>query len=69
MQEKKHFYYRIQACMKKGENEKKKLVKYGSEEKSSSLCKCSILLGSLMSKKLDNLSEDKITNILGFLTW
>ena len=47
--------------------------KYGSEEKGSSLCKCSILLGFFMSKKLERLrsellSEDKITNLLGFLT-
>ena len=49
------------------------LLKYGSEEKGSSLCKCSILLGFFMSKKLERLrsellSEDKITNLLGFLT-
>ena len=48
-------------------------LKYGSEEKGSSLCKCSILLGFSMSKKLERLrsellSEDKITNLLGFLT-
>ena len=48
-------------------------LKYGSEEKGSSLCKCSILLGFFMSKKLERLrselfSEDKITNLLGFLT-
>ena len=48
-------------------------LKYGSEEKGSSLCKCSILLGLFMSKKLERLrsellSEDKITNLLGFLT-
>ena len=51
----------------------KRPLKYGSEEKGSSLCKCSILLGSFMSKKLERLrsellSEDKITNLLGFLT-
>ena len=39
----------------------------------SSLCKCSIFLGFFMSKKLERLrsellSEDKITNLLGFLT-
>ena len=50
-----------------------KLLKYRSEEKGSSLCKCSILLGFFMSKKLERLrsellSEDKITNLLGFLT-
>ena len=49
------------------------ILKYGSEEKGSSLCKCSILLGFLMSKKQERLrsellSEDKITNLLGFLT-
>ena len=48
-------------------------LKYGSEEKGSSLCRCSILLGFFMSKKLERLraellSEDKITNLLGFLT-
>ena len=48
-------------------------LKYGSEEKGSSLCKCSILLGFFMSKKQERLrsellSEDKITNLLGFLT-
>ena len=45
------------------------LLKYGSEEKGSLLCKCSILLGFFMSKKLERLhsellSEDKITNLL-----
>ena len=49
------------------------LLKYGSEEKGSSLCRCSILLGFIMSKKQERLrsellSEDKITNLLGFLT-
>ena len=49
------------------------LLKYGSEEKGPSLCKCSILQGFFMSKKLERLrsellSEDKITNLLGFLT-
>ena len=49
------------------------VLKYGSEEKGSSLCKCSILLGFFMSKKQERLrsellSEDKITNLLGFLT-
>ena len=49
------------------------LLKYGFEEKGSSLCKCSILLGFFMSKKLDRLrsellSEDKIKNLLDFLT-
>ena len=48
-------------------------LKYGSEEKGSLLYKCSILLGFFMSKKLERLrselsSEDKITNLLGFLT-
>ena len=48
-------------------------LKYRSEEKGSSLCKCSILLGFFMSKKQERLrsellSEDKITNLLGFLT-
>ena len=48
-------------------------LKYGSEEKGSSICKCSILLSFFMSKKLERLrsellSEDKITNLLGFLT-
>ena len=51
----------------------KYVLKYGSEEKGSSLCKCSILLGFIMSKKQERLrsellSEDKITNLLGFLT-
>ena len=31
------------------------LLKYGSEEKGSSFCKCSILLGFIMSKKLRGL--------------
>ena len=49
------------------------LLKYGSDEKGSSLYKCSTLLGFFMSKKLERLrsellSEDKITNLLGFLT-
>ena len=49
------------------------LLKYGSEEKGSSLYKCSSLLGFILSKKLERLrsellSEDKITNLLGFLT-
>ena len=48
-------------------------LKYGSEEKGSSLYNCSPLLGFFMSKKLERLrsellSEDKITNLLGFLT-
>ena len=48
-------------------------LKYGSEEKGSSLYKCSPLLGFFMSKKLERLrsellSEGKITNLLGFLT-
>ena len=52
---------------------KVRLLKYGSEEKGSSLCKRSILLGFFMSKKLERLcsellSEDKITNLLCFLT-
>ena len=53
--------------------EKKIVLKYGSEEKGSSLYRCSILLGFIMSKKQERLrsellSEDKITNLLGFLT-
>ena len=49
------------------------IIKYGSEEKGSSLYKCSPLLGFFMSKKLERLrsellSEGKITNLLGFLT-
>ena len=49
------------------------VLKYGSEEKGSSLCRCSILLGFIMSKKQERLrsellSVDKITNLLGFLT-
>ena len=49
------------------------LLKYGSEEKGSLLYKCSILLGFIMSKKhkrmrSELLSDDKITNLLGFLT-
>ena len=49
------------------------VLKYGSEEKGSSLYRCSILLGFIMSKKQERLrsellSEDKITNLLGFLT-
>ena len=49
------------------------VLKYGSEEKSSWFYKCSILLGFIMSKKQERLrsellSEDKITNLLGFLT-
>ena len=48
-------------------------LKYGSEEKGSSFCKCSIFLGFLMSRKQERLrsellSEHKITNLLGFLT-
>ena len=51
----------------------KRELEYGSEEKGSSLCRCSILLGFIMSKKQERLrsellSEDKITNLLGFLT-
>ena len=51
----------------------KVLLKYRSEEKGSSLCKCSSFLGFLMSKNQerfhsDLLSEHKITNLLGFLT-
>ena len=50
------------------------LLKYGSEEKGSWFYKCSILLGFETSKKQERLSsellsEDKITNLLGFLTW
>ena len=49
------------------------LLKYGSEEKGSSLYKCSSFLGFILSKKLERLrsellAEDKITNLLGFLT-
>jgi hypothetical protein len=48
-------------------------LKYGSEEKGSSLYRCSILLGFIMSKKQERLrsellSEGKITNLLSFLT-
>ena len=48
-------------------------LKYGSEEKGSWFYKCSILLGFIVSKKQERLrsellSEDKITNLLGFLT-
>ena len=48
-------------------------LKYGSEEKGSSLYKCSSLLFFFYVKKLERLrsellSEDKITNLLGFLT-
>ena len=48
-------------------------LKYGSEEKGSSLCRYSILLGFIMLKKQERLrsellSEDKITNLLGLLT-
>ena len=51
----------------------RKLLKYGSEEKDFSLYRCSILLGFIMSKKQERLRselllEDKITNLLGFLT-
>ena len=54
-------------------NKMEYVLKYGSEEKGSSLCKCSILLGFFMSKKQERLrsellSKDKITNLLGFLT-
>ena len=49
------------------------ILKYGSEEKGSSLCRFSIFLGFIMSKNQERLrsellSEDKITNLLGFLT-
>jgi hypothetical protein len=49
------------------------VLKYGSEEKGSSFCKCSILLGIIMSKKQERfrselLSENKITNLLVFVT-
>ena len=52
---------------------KNSLLKYGYEEKGSSFCKCSNLLGFIMSKQQERLrsellSEDKITNLLGFLT-
>jgi hypothetical protein len=46
--------------MDKGLTLPKWVLKYGSEEKGSSLCKCSILLGFLRSELL---SEDKITNL------
>ena len=54
-------------------NKSKYLLKYGSEKKGSSLYKCSPLLGFFMSKKLERLrsellSEDKITILLVFLT-
>ena len=50
------------------------LVKYGSEEKGSSLCKCSIFLGFIMSKNLRGLwfyVLIKVQNAtsLVFLTW
>ena len=59
---------------KKGSCFDKKMIllsKYGSEEKGSALCKCSILLGFFKTKKLETLrsellSEVKITNLLGF---
>ena len=46
------------------------LLKYGSEEKGSSFCKCSILLGFItyVKKTRELLSEDKIANLLVFLT-
>ena len=51
----------------------KNILKYGSEEKGSWLYRCSPLLGFIMSKKQarlrsELLSEDKITNLLVFLT-
>ena len=51
----------------------RRILKYGSEEKGSSLYRCSILLGLIMSKKQERLrsellSEGKITNLLSFLT-
>ena len=51
----------------------KSVLKYGSEEKGSWLYRCSPLLGFIMSKKQERLrsellSEDKITNLLVFLT-
>ena len=50
-----------------------KSLEYASEEKGSSFCKCSIFLGFIMSKKQETLrsellSEDKITNLLVFVT-
>ena len=61
----KQSYAKLRPCMPKN------LLKYESEEKGSSLCRCSILLGFIMSKKQERLrsellSEDKITNLLGF---
>ena len=49
------------------------VLKYGSEEKGSSLSRFSIFLGFIMSKKQGRLcsellSEDKITNLSSFLT-
>ena len=61
-------------CAKFGSNRLQYVVlKYGSEEKGSWFYRCSILLGFIMSKKQGRLcsellSEDKITNLLGFLT-
>ena len=48
-------------------------LKYGSEEKGSWFYRCSSFLGFIMSKKQEKLrsellSEEKITNLLGFLT-
>ena len=34
------------------------VLKYGSEEKGSSLCRCSILLGFIMSKKQERLRSE-----------
>ena len=52
----------------------KDIVKYGSEEKGSSLCRCSILLGFIVSKNLRGLwfcLLIKVQNAtsLVFLTW
>ena len=51
----------------------KKELKYGSQEKNYLFYECSPLLGFIMSKKQERLrsellSEDKITNLLVFLT-
>ena len=51
----------------------KPLLKYSSQEKNYLFYECSPLLGFIMSKKQERLrsellSEDKITNLLVFLT-
>ena len=37
------------------------LLKYGSKEKDSSLCKCSSFLGFFMSKKLERLRSELLS--------